>query len=75
MDQMPKCTICGEVSEIGKRVTYHFNDKASSWTSFYCCYWNKEFNRYQITHRGIIAKTRTMADGNILGVSIENVGH
>ena len=70
-----KCTICNKESDKLAKVTYRFLNDADSWTSYYCVFFNKDSNRFQILHKGVIAETRKASDGNIRWVEITNIGY
>lgn len=70
-----KCTICNKESDKMAKVIYHFHDPESDFCSYYCVFFNQNSCRWQIKHRGVIAKTRNISEGNIKWVEIEGIGY
>ena len=70
-----KCSVCGCLMNLYSRVTVCYLDTGIQHRLNLCVFFNHEWNRFQIRHRGLIADIRKMGEGNVTGVSIESVGY
>ena len=69
-----KCDICGTELNKYAEVTFYYIDGSKQKLNL-CVFFNEQYNRNQIKHKGLIADKRKMSEGNIIRVDIVGLGY